>query len=392
MKVAIIGGGASGLFAAGILNDKGIKVTIFEKNNKLGKKILASGNGKCNFSNVSDLNDKYNNVFANSVIEQFTVEDTLKEFSKMGLIYKNDDQGRCYPVSENASSVLDCLKSRLNGVSIRLDTTIEKIEIANNKVVVFTEGKKETFDYAICCSGSSASNLGSERAYSYLKNIGVNLINNRASLSPVIVRENVKELSGVRVKCLVKLVDDCNKIIYEEDGEILFKDDGLSGIAIFNASSYINRDRNKKYEIILDISNGIEDEELEKYFMKKKKENIFKGFLNDKIGSYLLKYINVNKIDGLIVKKIVKMVKNWKFSVVNLYPLKDAQVCSGGISVNEVNKSLSLKKIPFIYVCGELLDIDGICGGYNLQFAWSSGAVVAKDIIKKVNNKKSKEN
>lgn len=384
MKVAVIGGGASGLFAAGILNENGVNVTIFEKNNKLGKKILASGNGKCNFSNVSDLNDKYNSVFANNVIKQFGVEDTLKEFSKMGLIYKKDSQGRCYPVSETASSVLDCLKGKLSGVNIRLETTVEKIEVENDKVVIFSEGNKEVFDYIICSSGSSASNLGSEVAYSYLNNISVELINNKASLTPIIVRENVKELSGVRVKCLIKLLNDNNKLIYEEDGEILFKDNGLSGIAIFNASSYINRDKNKKYVISLDLSNGIEDEKLEKYFAKKKKENVFKGFLNDKIGAYLMKYIDVYKMDSLAAKKIVKMIKDWKFSVVDLYPLKDAQVCSGGVSVDEINENLSLKKIPSIYVCGELLDIDGVCGGYNLQFAWSSGAVVAKDIINKI--------
>ena len=265
MKVALIGGGASGLFAAGILNENGVQVTIFEKNNKLGKKILASGNGKCNFSNISDLKDKYNNIIANDIIEQFTTEDTLKEFSKMGLIYKHDDQGRCYPVSETASSVLDCLKGKLNGVDIRLETIVEKIEVINNKPFVFTNEKKEEYDYVIFCTGSSASNLGSEKAYSYLNNLGIKLNPNRASLAPVIVKENVKELSGVRIKCLVKLIDD-NNGVYQEDGEVLFKDNGLSGIAIFNASSYINRNKNRKYEIVLDISNGIKEEELEKYF------------------------------------------------------------------------------------------------------------------------------
>ena len=238
MKVAIIGGGASGLFAAGVLNENGVKVTIFEKNNNFGKKILASGNGKCNFSNVSNLNDKYNNVFANNIIKQFTVEETLKEFSKMGLIYKNDSQGRCYPVSETASSVLDCLKSKLNGVIIRLETVVEKIEISNNKCYVFFDEKKEEYDYIVCCSGSDASNLGSEKAYTYLNGLDIKWNRGISSLTPVIVRENVKELSGVRVKCLVKLVDNYNENIYEEEGEILFKDNGLSGIAIFNASQF----------------------------------------------------------------------------------------------------------------------------------------------------------
>ena len=224
MKIGIIGGGASGLFAATLLKDIA-DVCIFEKNDKLGKKILASGNGKCNFSNVNSLDNKYNDEFANEVISKFTIQNTLDKFSKMGLIYKNDDQGRCYPVSECASSVLDCLKMKLNNVDIMLESTVQNVIACGGKFkIIYDGGKEKMFDYIVCCSGSLASNLGNEKAYSYLSGLGVKINELKPSLAPVIVKENVKSLSGVRVKCKVSLVNDKNSVVYSEFGEVIFKD------------------------------------------------------------------------------------------------------------------------------------------------------------------------
>ena len=389
-KIAIIGGGASGLFVASLLSDSGAELTIYEKNNKLGKKILASGNGKCNFTNVENFNGKYNNKFAYEIISKFDVDKTLSIFSKLGLIYKSDNQGRCYPISETANSVLDCLKSKLNRTRILLEKTVEKIANEGNKIAIVCDNKKDIYDYVICCSGSSASNLGNEKAYSYLKEYNVNFSDIRASLVPVVVKEKVKELSGVRVKCVVKLIDDINNIVYFENGEVLFKDNGLSGIAIFNASSYINRNRSKKYKIVLDISSGLSEEELSIYFKSKSKETLFKGFLNDKLAEYISKKIGLEQykfINEDILKKIILTLKNLDFNICDLYPVRDAQVCSGGVSLSEVTSQLCLKNNNNIYIAGELLDIDGVCGGYNLQYAWSSAGVIAEDIKRKLNEK-----
>ena len=386
-KIAIIGGGASGLFVASLLSDSGAELTIYEKNNKLGKKILASGNGKCNFTNVENFDGKYNNKFAYEIISKFNVDKTLGVFSKLGLIYKSDSQGRCYPISETANSVLDCLKSKLGKTRILLEKTVEKIIKEDNKVAVICDNKKEIYDYVVCCSGSSASNLGNEKAYSYLKEYNVNFSDIRASLVPVVVKEKVKELSGVRVKCEVKLINDVNDIVYFENGEVLFKDNGLSGIAIFNASSYINRDKSMKYKILLDISGGLSEEELKKYFKSKDRENLFKGFLNDKLAEYVSKKVGLEHCKFIgedILKKIVFVIKNLDFNICDLYPVRDAQVCSGGVSLSEVTGQLCLKNNNNIYIAGELLDVDGVCGGYNLQYAWSSAGVIAEDIKRKL--------
>jgi predicted Rossmann fold flavoprotein len=387
VKIAIIGGGASGLFAAAMLNDSNASVTIFEKNNKLGKKILASGNGKCNFSNVGTIENKYNNQFANNIIDKFNVEETLREFSNMGLIYKHDDQGRCYPVSECASSVLDCLKGRLNNSIIKLESVVKFVDYDGEKCIVEYNDKREIFDYVICCSGSCASNLGSENAYNYLQKLDIKIEDVKSSLSPIIVKEKVRELSGVRVKCIVKLINYNGDIDYCEKGEVIFKDDGLSGIAIFNASSYMNRNKNNKYKLVLDISNGLDEQFIKNYLNGKKVDNIFTGFLHDKIAKYILskyKLANDLNLDETIVNKLVKEIKGMEFDVVGLYPIKDAQVCSGGVSIFCVDDNLKLKKYSKIYVAGELLDVDGICGGYNLQFAWSSAGVIVRDIKKRI--------
>lgn len=383
-KVAIVGAGASGLFIASLLNELDADIYLFEKNSKIGKKILASGNGKCNFTNCGDLINKYNNVFANKIINKFDVEKTLNYFSELGLIYKFDDQGRGYPVSECASSVLDCLKESISNVKILLDNDVEKIYTINDECFLMSNGKKYRFDYIVCCSGSCASNLGSEKSYTYLEHLNLSFKNFSSSLCPIIVKENVKELMGVRVKCLVRLVDELDKEIYSEYGEVIFKNDGLSGIAIFNVSSYINRDRKKKYKVILDLSNGMREQDLSYYFNHKSIKNLFKGYLNDKIANYILEICKVDKINEVKIAKIVNTIKNLEFNVVGLYSLKESQVCSGGICLEEIDENLKLKNNNKIYISGELLDIDGLCGGYNLQFSWSCAGVIASDLKRRI--------
>lgn len=383
-KIAIIGGGCSGLFVANLLKDSEVDVYLFEKNNKLGKKILASGNGKCNFSNINELSNKYNNDFANLIIGKFGFNNTINVFENLGLIYKYDDQGRCYPVSECASSVLDCLKRGLKSTNIFLDNTVKKIVKERERYRIITSENEYLFDYVVCCSGSAASNLGSLKAYEYLSSLDIKINKLSPSLAPVKVKEDVRLLKGSRVKCLLKLINENQEIIYEELGEVMFKDDSLSGIAVFNASSYINRKKGK-YKIVLDLSNGISKEFLCSYIVDKKEyyPNVFKGFLNDKLSEYIMKIFDKEyneKNVGNIVERLCKL----EFDVTSIYPLEDSQVCSGGVDLGEVNQNLELKKYPNVYAGGELLDIDGVCGGYNMQFAWSSAGVIANDLKNKI--------
>lgn len=392
-RVAIIGGGCSGLFIANLLDKETAEVFLIEKNNKLGKKILASGNGKCNFSNVGDMKDKYNNNFACTIIDKFDVDKTLDEFSKMGLVYKADDMGRCYPVSECSSSVLDCLKKGLEKVRILLDSEVKNISCKGEGYAITVGNDEMLFDYVICCSGSLASNLGSIKAYSYLNNLNLKMVDLSPSLVPVLVKEQIASLKGVRVKCLVKLIDQFNNIVYSEFGEVMFKEDALSGIAVFNASSYMNL-KECNYKISLDLSAGMNEKELTAYLGDKKGDlkNLFKGFLHDKLGEYIISKYNF-KNDNMSKEELILLsneVYDLSFSVKGLYPFIDGQVCSGGVCISNVNLSLELNEYPNIYVAGELLDVNGVCGGYNMQFAWSCAGVIAEDINRKIGGNNGK--
>lgn len=357
-NVAIIGAGACGMLLANLLcND--FDVTLFDKNNKLGKKILASGNGKCNFTNVGDYKNKYNNQFAYDVVNKYNNSYLREYLSNLGLIYRIDEENRAYPLSESSISVLDVLKKGLSKVKILLDSKVIKIEEDNEKIKVYYNKEVQSFDCVVCCSGSNASNLGSEYAYEYLKNYGLAFTNMAPSLVPVIVKEDLHSMSGVRVKCLVKLYKN-GEYFYKEKGEVLFKDDSLSGIVIYNISSIINRDKKANYRIKLDLINDAYNEGDYSSLI---------GVVHPKIIDYLNKYESYD-------------LRNIEFNVIGLKDKKDAQVISGGVSIDQLNSDLSLKKNRNIYLGGEVIDCDGMCGGYNLQFAFSSAFLIAESIKK----------
>ncbi len=384
-KVAIIGGGATGLLLANLLSKDKFDIYVIEKNNKLGKKILASGNGKCNFTNINVKKDNYSNEFALKIVNRYNTNKTISLFKKLGMLSKIDNEGRCYPYSESSNTVLDCLKEKLNYVKFMLDTEVKCIEKENNKYKLLCNKEYIVFDYVICCSGSLASNLGSEKAYNYLSQLDIKTTSLKPSLVPLLVKEDISNLKGVKAKCKVTLKNSKNDTVYEEDGEVMFKEDALSGIAIFNASSYINRKKDN-YKIVLDLFPDMESYELEKYLSEKFKANLslLKGLINDKLADYIYSKNFIKEISENQVKKIVKELKCLEFLVVGSYSFKEAQVCSGGVSVQEVTDNLELRKYSNVYVGGELLDVDGVCGGYNLQFAWSSAMTIANNINSKV--------
>ena len=223
---------------------------------------------------------------------------------------------------------------------------------------MFYNDSIESFDYVVCASGSCASNLGSDYAYSYLKSIGVSVSELKASLSPVIIKENLSCLSGVRCKCLVNLYNG-DKLIYKEAGEVLFKEDSLSGIVILNMSSIINRD-NGDYSISLDLSHDARNYNSSLDLL---------GVVHPKVREYM-------ESNGL------RDVTNLKFNVVSTSKYDNGQVISGGVKLSELNDDLSLKKDKRIYLGGELIDCDGMCGGYNLQFAFSCAKVISESIKK----------
>ena len=342
MKVAIIGAGASGLLLANMLHDGKYDFTIFN-NGKVGRKILASGNGRCNIANSNiDISKYHNNDLVSKLLKN--KNKVFDEFKKLKIYLKEDDEGRLYPISESSQSVLNILTKNINNNIV--DALITKITKKNNKYII--NEKYDGFDKVII-AGGSISTLENTDIYGYLKGLNVKINDFKPSLVGFKVRNKIKAISGVRAKCNVSLYND-NKLIHSEDGEVIFKDDGISGICVMNLSSYYAHiDKVNKPYIKVDLLKG------EKY-------DSLESILNPK----LLEFVNKNNINP----------NSFILDIVDTYGFKNSQVSKGGIDIKELNDDLSLRNDNNISFMGEIIDVDGVCGGYNLFFAFLCAVTV----------------
>ena len=360
MRIGIIGGGASGTFAAIRIKElnPSFDVTIIERNDKLMKKIAVTGNGRCNYANLGDLENKYNHPFANKVINNLKPNDLVAIFDKYG-IHPTTIDNLVYPVSLSAQTVILMLNKHLEelNINICLNETVLDYQIKDNKCFLKTDKNTHVFDKLVFSSGGKAyPQLGTDGSlFDVLRQHGYLIETLSPSLSPIKVKENTKKISGQRVKCLVSLLYK-DKLYYSEEGEVLFKDDGLSGIVILNMSQMINRLSDKKdVKLVLDLVPS-----------KTVKPNQYLEYVQPKVASYL-------KENSLNINRIV-------FSFKNFYDFDVAEVSHGGVSLNEVTNELMSKKENKVFFTGEILDVDGMCGGFNLMFAFASAETVAKAI------------
>lgn len=346
MKLAIIGAGAGALYLASKL--KNFDITIFERSKKIGSKLLASGNGKCNLLNINARGCDYNkSSFVSKLLDLYSPKFILNEFNKLGLLTKIDDEGRVYPNCESSLAVVNLLLDNIHA-NIVLEYPVNTISKINNKYKI--NDYEELFDYVVLATGSCAS-LKKEYQmipYNYLSSLNIKLTPLSSSLVGFKVYNDIKKLSGLRVKTNVKLYVD-NELIHEERGEVIFKNDGISGIVIMNMSSYYNDTNKKNAYIVLDLLYP---------YLEKDIVNI-KGAIHPLLYSY---YIS---------RKLTKNdLSNFKLDILDTYEKENAQVISGGVDILLINDDLSLKSDNKVYLMGEMLDIDGICGGYNLLFAF----------------------
>lgn len=348
MNVAIIGGGASGLYLANLLHNSNISFTIFN-NGKIGRKILASGNGRCNIANTNLDKSKYHD---NKLVEKLLVNKNkvFDLFNKLDIYTKEDDEGRLYPISESSQSILNILTKNINNniIDLKVDTITKK----NNKYII--NNKYANFDKVIIAIGSISA-IDEADTHKLLNCFNLKFNDFKPSLVGFKIKNKIKVISGVRAKCNVGLYNG-GKLIHSEDGEVIFKDDGISGICIMNLSSYYQHlDKPINPYIKLDLLKG-------------NKFNSLESVLNPK----LLKYITDNNIDP----------NNMILNIINTYGFKNSQVSVGGVDISSLNDDLSLKSDNNIYFMGEVIDVDGVCGGYNLFFACLSAIKVYEGLIK----------
>lgn len=394
--VVVIGGGASGLIAAISAANSGAKVTVLEKMNKPGKKILASGNGKCNYTNINTSIENYHGKdkkFIETILNKFNINTTIEFFKKIGVYPKIDSEGRIYPFSLQASAVLDTLlyECKNQGINIICNAKVTNIKKKNNSYeVYYNDSKVKADSLIISVGGKSSSKLGSDGSlFNTIKSLGHSF----SPLYPAIVQLKLKgtfkEVKGVRVRGKVKLYDG-KKLISQEKGEQLFTDYGISGISVMNLSGYVHNLKNPILK--LDLFPDLSLNELTSLILTRKKSMPYKtfkesfiGLLNSKLIHLIFKLSKIKDkrcsnvpIDE--IKKISKVLKESTFNIEGTKDFESSQVTAGGLLTSEVN-SQTLESIlnKNLYFCGEVLDVYGDCGGYNLQWAWSSGYVAGKN-------------
>ncbi len=388
IRVGIIGGGYSGVISA-IYASKNAEVTILERNSSLLKKLLLTGNGRCNYFNEDMSLDKFHS-YSEEYIKDIVTEEIIKEvenfYYRLGL-YPKVKNGYYYPYSNHASSVRDLLISKLNelNVNIKLDYLVNSIEIKDNKFVINNE---LTFDKIILGTGGMAyPKTGSDGiGYDLLKDLNHNI----TKLSPSLVQiksdnKYLKELSGIRCEAKLTLFRN-NEKIKKEIGELQFTDYGISGICTFNISSRLNDIKNE-YILVNFMPIDISDFNL---FMNTSKNTVFErleGILNYKLIKVILKLSNINenlKYSELTNKQkedLINNLYNYKVNITGTKSFDNSQVTKGGLNLNEINIStMESKKIKGLYIVGELLDLDGDCGGYNLTLSFITGLIAGSNI------------
>lgn len=407
MSIAVIGGGASGLVAAvsaareSNKNGKKVKITVYESNPRIGKKILVTGNGRCNFTNdlISEINFHGEKELAVNIYSRFSNETVKDFFRSMGLLSKSDFAGRVYPMSSQASSVLDALRFELKrcGIEEICDTKITSIQKADKGFIL--NGKYHADKCIIATGGKAAPVQGSDgNGFDLLRKFNVQITPLEPALTPIVCDNFTKALKGIRAQGKIS-IKSAGKTLGEDTGEIQYTDYGLSGIPSMQVSRFAAQAlREKKADVFafVDSCPYFSADELKNFILSLISDNpqlpaemLLAGIMPKRLGVTLLSDCSVNasleigKIFPAVAEKIVFAVKNKKYRINSVKGFNDAQVTAGGISGNEIDPdTLELKKLKGVYVCGEIINVDGDCGGYNLQWAWSSGFVAGISAVR----------
>ena len=398
-KVVVIGGGAAGMVAASTASSMGHDVTLLEKNERLGRKLLITGKGRCNITNNCDIeelieNTPTNGKFLYSAFYTFTNEQVIDMFNSLGVKTKTERGKRVFPESDKAKDVVVALEKQMkqNKVNVVLNSNVKKIEQKNGKIesVVLSNNKVIKCDSVIIATGGvSYPRTGSTGdGYKFAKSLGHTIIKPKPSLIGLETFEDVYSLNKLSLRNIaIKVIDKKGKSIYEDFGEMEFSDIGIEGPVIRSASCRMKSFENETYKVIVDLKPALDEEMLDKRIQKdfkkytnKKFENSLDDLLPIKLIPYIIdlsgidKDLVVHQISRKQRKDLVNLLKNLEFNIRNYKPIDEAIITSGGIKTSEINSStMESKLIEGLFFAGEVIDVDAYTGGFNLQIAFSTG-------------------
>ena len=392
MNVIVIGAGASGLVAAITAAQKGNEVTLLEKENKVGRKLLMTGNGHCNMAHTNIVPDDYYNdsdpssSFVSDVLEEFSFKRFTNFFKKIGVITKNED-GYIYPSSMQATTVVNALRNYAEtvGVKIKTNNEVKMIEYKDNKYFVDCGYVYECEKLIVASGGLSYTNIDSPRnILASLERLDIEVSDLEPALTALISESNITKASGVRVNAKIELFDEDN-LITSEYGQVQITDYGISGIPVFNISRFA-----KVGDVVhIDFVNDIDEEDLinDLNILLSTNAlgiyNLLCSLLNDKLAALIVDELDVDKdsdVTSDLLDNAVDLIKDYEIDITGKRDFDFAQVTKGGVSTKCIDpKTMKVNGHDNLYLCGELIDVDSKCGGYNLYFAWATGYIAGNN-------------
>jgi len=413
-NVIVIGGGAAGMMAAISASDSGDNVTLLEKNEKLGKKLFITGKGRCNVTNAADIETLFANVCTNpkflySAFYTFDNRMLMDFLEKAGCRLKVERGDRVFPVSDHSSDIIAAFSRELRkrNVDIRLNTEVEEIWVtAEDCGVRLSDGKTLKCDKCIVCTGGlSYPGTGSTGdGYRFAKNFGHRIVDVNPGLVPLETEEEwCRELMGLSLKNVSVRMVNGRRELYSGFGEMLFTHFGVSGPLILSASSFYSKRKSDDVKLYIDLKPALDREQLDRRLLRDFDENKNKAFKNSLSGLFPSKLIpvmiklsgidpdkKVNEISREERKLFLELIKNLPLNVTGTRSFAEAIITQGGISVKDIDPhTMESKLVKKLYFAGEVLDLDAMTGGFNLQIAWSTGYLAGK---KDENNQEDKTN
>lgn len=406
-KVLIIGGGAAGMMAAITAAEAGNQVHIFEKNEKFGKKLYITGKGRCNLTNACDLEELFASVMSNgkflySAFYGFTNAQTMDFFENLGLKIKTERGNRVFPLSDHSSDVINVLVRRMHALQVKthLNTEVQKLLLEDGKAVgiQLKDGTEIAGDAVIVTTGGLAypSTGSTGDGYRFAKEAGHKIMDLCPALVPMNIKEETaKRLQGLSLKNVKVSLRSGKKCLYEDFGEMMFTHFGVTGPLILSASSYVGKKYlGKELQLSIDLKPALSMEQLDNRLQREFEEAKNKQFKNSLNGLFPAKLVpvmiekseisaekKVNEITRAERLAFAEKIKNFRLTVTGFRDYNESIITRGGVCVKEINPTtMESKLVPGLFFAGEVLDLDALTGGFNLQIAWSTGYAAGKGV------------